>query len=622
MAPLLTVEDLHLAFGHHRAVEGVSFSVARGETLALVGESGSGKSATALAILRLIEREGGAIASGRVTLHGQADAPDLELTTLPERQMQQVRGNRISMVFQEPMTALNPVMRLGDQVAEVLRLHQGLDRRKSREAVIEAFTKVGIPDPHARLDQFPHELSGGLRQRVMIAMALACRPDLLIADEPTTALDVTTQAGILDLIRSLQAETGMAVLFITHDMGVVAEIADRVVVLQNGQKVEEGQVYQIFSAPAAGYTRQLMAATPRLGTGSPVLPASVRRAARSTPSPVLEAKDVSVRFPVSNGVLGLSRSQYHAVNTVSLTLGRGETLGLVGESGCGKSTLARALMRLTPTATGRIAWEGQDVTDLSAAALRPLRARAQMIFQDPFASLNPRLLVRELITEPARLAGQVTSRDLRDLAVALLRKVGLEDGAADRYPHQFSGGQRQRLCIARALSVRPALIVADEAVSALDVSVARQITDLMARLQQEDGISFLFISHDIAIVERVSHRIAVMYAGQIVEQGRTADVLGDPRHSYTQQLLAAVPIADPTRRKRQLGSGLSISKPQLLLKNGLIPARWMLRTLSEHHDVVAETFTAAATTRMAQSRVAPAPETRMARNVGVSELKE
>lgn len=590
MAPLLTVEDLHLAFGQHRAVEGVGFSVARGETLALVGESGSGKSATALAILRLIEREGGAIASGRVTLHGEEGVPDLDLTALPERKMQQVRGNRISMVFQEPMTALNPVMRLGNQVSEVLRLHQGLDRKQSREAVVEAFAKVGIPDPRARFDQFPHELSGGLRQRVMIAMALACRPDLLIADEPTTALDVTTQAGILDLIRSLQAETGMAVLFITHDMGVVAEIADRVVVLQHGRKVEEGQVQQIFSHPAAGYTCQLMTATPRLGAGSPVLPAAVRRAARSTPSSVLEAKDVSVRFQVSSGVLGLSRAQYHAVNNVSLTLARGETLGLVGESGCGKSTLARTLMRLIPPAIGRIAWEGQDVTDLTAAELRPLRARAQMIFQDPFASLNPRLQVRHLITEPARLAGQVAPCDLRDLAVELLRKVGLEEGAADRYPHQFSGGQRQRLCIARALSVRPALIVADEAVSALDVSVARQITDLMARLQQEDGISFLFISHDIAVVERVSHRIAVMYAGQIVEQGRTADVLNNPHHTYTRQLLSAVPIADPTRRKRYLGGSLDISKPKLLLKVGQTPSRWKLRALSDYHEVVEEVF--------------------------------
>lgn len=588
MTPLLTVEDLHLRFGSHSAVDGIGFSVARGETLALVGESGSGKSATALAILRLIEREGGAISAGSITLHNQEGAPDLELTAIPEQQMRQVRGNRISMVFQEPMTALNPVMRLGDQVAEVLRLHQGLDRRQSREAVMDAFTKVGIPDPRTRFDQFPHELSGGLRQRVMIAMALACQPDLLIADEPTTALDVTTQAGILDLIRNLQVETGMAVLFITHDMGVVAEIADRVVVLQHGRKVEEGNVAQIFKCPAAAYTRQLMAATPRLGAGSPVLSAKTRRRARPTIPAVLEARDVSVRFPVSSGPLGLSRAQYHAVNGVSLTLGRGETLGLVGESGCGKSTLARALMRLMPTATGSIAWEGEDVTDMAAAALRPHRARAQMIFQDPFASLNPRLPVRDLITEPARLAGKVAPCDLRDLAVELLRKVGLEEVAAERYPHQFSGGQRQRLCIARALSVRPAMIIADEAVSALDVSVARQITDLMKSLQEEDGISFLFISHDIAVVERVSHRIAVMYAGQIVEQGRTADVLNDPRHNYTRQLLSAVPIADPTRRKRSLRVGLSIPKPQLLLKNGQRPERWPLSALTDHHAVVAE----------------------------------
>ncbi|WP_375571400.1 ABC transporter ATP-binding protein [Seohaeicola saemankumensis] len=588
MSPLLSVEDLHLAFGRHRAVEGVGFTVGRGETVALVGESGSGKSATALAILRLIEREGGAITAGRITLHGQAGADDLELTALAERQLQQVRGNRISMVFQEPMTALNPVMRLGHQVAEVLRLHQGLDRRQSRAAVIDAFAKVGIPDPAARLDQFPHELSGGLRQRVMIAMALACRPDLLIADEPTTALDVTTQAGILDLIRSLQAETGMAVLFITHDMGVVAEIADRVVVLQHGRKVEEGRVGQIFARPGASYTRQLMAATPILGSGAPLLPAKAARQARRATPPVLEARNLSVRFPVSTGRLGMSRSQYHAVNGVSLTLGRGETLGLVGESGCGKSTLARALLRLVPSAEGRILWEGQDVTDMPAASLRPLRAKAQMIFQDPFASLNPRLPVRDLITEPARLAGQIAPRDLRDLAVELLRKVGLEDAAADRYAHQFSGGQRQRLCIARALSVKPALIVADEAVSALDVSVARQITDLMAQLQQEEGISFLFISHDIAVVERVSHRVAVMFAGQIVETGRTDDVLRHPSHRYTRQLLSAVPVADPKRRGRARGAGPLMTKPPLLLAKGQAPERWTLKPLSDHHAAVAD----------------------------------
>jgi peptide/nickel transport system ATP-binding protein/glutathione transport system ATP-binding protein len=310
------------------------------------------------------------------------------------------------------------------------------------------------------------------------------------------------------------------------------------------------------------------------------------------------------------------------VNNVSLTLARGETLGLVGESGCGKSTLARALMRLTPPATGRISWEGQDVTDLSAADLRPLRARAQMIFQDPFASLNPRLPVRDLITEPARLAGQVAPNDLRELAVELLRKVGLEEGAADRYAHQFSGGQRQRLCIARALSVRPALIVADEAVSALDVSVARQITDLMARLQQEDGISFLFISHDIAVVERVSHRIAVMYAGQIVEQGRTAEVLNDPHHSYTRQLLSAVPIADPTRRKRYLGGGLGIAKPQLLLKTGQTPARWTLTALSDHHEVVVETFPIAPVSMTQSCVAAPSAAAKVGAILKTAELSE
>ena len=573
MSPLLTVDNLSLGFGSHDAVKGLSFSVRRGETVALVGESGSGKSATALAILRLIEREGGRISSGRVRLEG---TPPLDLTTLSDRQMQQVRGNRISMIFQEPMTALNPVKRLGDQVAEVLQLHQGLDRARARAMARDAFAKVRIPDPERRLDQFPHELSGGLRQRVMIAMALACRPDLLIADEPTTALDVTTQAEILSLIRNLQAEIGMAVLFITHDMGVVAEIADRVVVLRHGEKAEEGPAGEIFARPRASYTRLLMEASPRLGSGSP---APVKPG-----SPVLELENLQVRFPVKRGLFQPTMN-YHAVNGVTLSIGRGETLGLVGESGCGKSTLARAALKLIAPAAGCIRLEGQNITSLSPSAMRPVRSRVQMVFQDPFASLNPRLPVGELITEPALIAGHVRPNETRNLAIELLEKVGLEASSAHRYPHQFSGGQRQRLCIARALSVNPALIVADEAVSALDVSVARQITDLLMKLQQEEGISFLFISHDIAVVERVSHRIAVMFAGQIVETGQTAQVLGDPQHAYTRQLLAAVPVPDPARRNRPKLAGIPLRNPELLLPAGHHPVQWPLRPVHADHWV-------------------------------------
>jgi len=573
VAPLLSVEDLSLAFGSQLVVKNLSFTIGHGETVALVGESGSGKSVTALAILRLIEREGGRIVHGRILLHGR---PSLDLATLSDHQIREVRGNRIAMVFQEPMTALNPVLPLGDQVAEVFRRHQGLDRRAARVAAQEAFERVRIPEASRRLGQFPHQLSGGLRQRVMIAMALACRPNLLLADEPTTALDVTTQAEILALISGLQAETGMSVLFITHDMGVVAELADRVVVLARGEKQEEGLVGDIFARPAAAYTRTLMAATPKLGSGAP--------APVALAEPVLEVEALSVRFAVRQGLLGQARAAYHAVNGVSLSIRRGETLGLVGESGCGKSTLARAILRLVEPAEGRIRILGREITGLSARVLRPLRRHAQIVFQDPFASLNPRLPVHTLITEPALIHGTVTPGKTRDLAAELLAKVELDTEALDRFPHQFSGGQRQRLSIARALSVRPALIIADEAVSALDVSVARQITDLMARLQAEDGVSFLFISHDIAVVERVSHRLAVMYGGQLVESGPTNLVLAAPAHPYTRRLLSAVPLPDPTRRDRlRPASAMGMTAPRLLLPHGQLPPYQVMTEIAPGH---------------------------------------
>ncbi len=574
-APLLTVEGLTLDFGRHRAVDGLSFTIARGETLALVGESGSGKSATALAIMRLIERDGGTIAGGRILLAGD---PPTDLAALPDPAMRRIRGNRISMIFQEPMTALNPVMPLGRQVEEVLRLHDGLDAAAARAAARAAFERVRIPEAARRLDQFPHELSGGLRQRVMIAMALACRPELLIADEPTTALDVTTQAEILALIRQLQAELGMSVLFITHDMGVVAEIARHMVVLRHGRKEEDGPVAEVFARPRAAYTRMLMAAAPRLGAGAPAAP-------QPLPPPVLEAEGLAVRFPLGRSLIPSQARFHHAVNGVSLTVRRGETLGLVGESGCGKSTVARALLRLIEPDEGSVRLLGTELVGLGSGALRALRRQAQIVFQDPFASLNPRLPVADLVTEPAAIHGTVPPAERRALAVELLGRVGLEPAAADRYPHQFSGGQRQRICIARALSVRPALIVADEPVSALDVSVARQITDLMARLQAEDGLAFLFISHDIAVVERVSHRIAVMYAGQIVETGPTGAVLRNPLHPYTRRLLAAVPVPDPAGHGRRPALPPAPPHPHLLLRRGEAPDRWPLVEAAPGHFV-------------------------------------
>jgi peptide/nickel transport system ATP-binding protein/glutathione transport system ATP-binding protein len=527
MSALLSVRDLAIAFGSHRAVENLSFDVAPGETLAIVGESGSGKSATSLAIMRLIEREGGSITAGSIRFGTDGT---IDLAGADEQTMRRVRGNRIAMVFQEPMTSLNPVMRAGDQVAEVLTRHRRLSRQAALAEAAAAFEKVRIPDPARRLRQFPHELSGGLRQRVMIAMALACRPRLLIADEPTTALDVTTQAEILALIRALQAEMDMAVLFITHDMGVVAEIADRVLVMRRGTAVEAGPVADFFTAPRADYSRTLLAAAPRLGSGAPTAP---------LPSaPVLEVRSLTTTFRSS----GLGRKgRTVAVDDVSLAVHEGETLGLVGESGCGKSTLARSVLRLVEPDAGRIDLAGRDWMGLSRDALRGARRDAQIVFQDPYASLNPRLPVSRTITEPALIHNLVGPREVRDLAVHLVERVGLEADSVDRFPHQFSGGQRQRLAIARALSASPKLVIADEAVSALDVSIARQVTDLMLELQRRDGLSFLFISHDIAVVERVSHRVAVMYGGRIVETGRTADVLGAPKHDYTRRLLAAVP---------------------------------------------------------------------------------
>jgi peptide/nickel transport system ATP-binding protein/glutathione transport system ATP-binding protein len=578
MAELLDIRNLHLSFGSHAAVRDLSFAVGRGETVALVGESGSGKSATALAILRLIEREGGAITGGAIQLDGT------DLVALDESQLRAVRGNRIAMVFQEPMTALNPVISLGEQVMEVLRQHQNLSDREARAAAILAFERVKIPEPARRLAQFPHELSGGLRQRVMIAMALACQPDLLICDEPTTALDVTTQAEILALIKSLQADSGMGVLFITHDMGVVAEIADRVVVLRLGVCEEQGPVDRIFAAPKADYTRLLMAATPKLGSGAP-------KPLRN-PEPILKVEAISVRFPVQRRLLPGGDLDFHAVSNVSLTIGQGETLGLVGESGCGKSTLARAVLRLIEPDGGRITLAGRDFTGLSAKELRRERQHAQIVFQDPYASLNPRLPVIDLITEPALIHGRVTRKDQRALAEALLAKVGLEAAAADRFAHQFSGGQRQRLCIARALSVAPSLIVADEAVSALDVSIARQVTDLMAQLQRDEGLSFLFISHDIAVVERVSHRIAVMFAGQIVETGPTDLVLRNPQHPYTRRLLSAVPVPDPSRRERVRPASLSTPLPNLVFPRGQGPETNLMVEVTPGHFVAKSPFAA------------------------------
>ena len=549
-----------------RAVRDVSFTLGRGETIAIVGESGSGKSVTALSIMRLIEHGGGRIVSGRIVFT-RPNGASLDLARARAATMREIRGAEIAMIFQEPMTSLNPVYTVGEQIAEAIRLHQGHDRATARAEALRMLEQVRIPEAKQVLTRYPHQLSGGMRQRVMIAMALSCKPRLLIADEPTTALDVTIQAQILALVRLLQEEMHMAVMFITHDMGVVAEVADRVVVMYRGEKVEEGSADAVFHAPRHPYTRALLSAVPTLGsmrdsdapapfplmrvdgaTGS--APARAPRPPSRT-APLLSVHGLKTRFNLTSGLLGRTRRRVHAVEQVSFDLYPGETLALVGESGCGKSTTGRSLLRLVAIDAGSIEFGGRDLVALPATQLRSLRREIQMIFQDPFASLDPRLTVGFSVAEPLYIHGVASGSEAEERVATLLKQVGLSPDHAQRYPHEFSGGQRQRIAIARALALQPKIIVADEAVSALDVSIRAQIVNLMLDLQAQFGLSYLFISHDMAVVERVSHRVAVMYLGQIVEIGPRRAVFDDPRHPYTRKLLAAVPVADPARRRRK-----------------------------------------------------------------------
>jgi glutathione transport system ATP-binding protein len=544
MTPLLEVRDLSLTIGH-------------GETVAVVGESGSGKSVTALSVMRLVEHGGGRITAGSIRF----DRPGrgvVDLVAASARTMRQIRGGEIAMIFQEPMTSLNPVFPGGDQIAEAIALHQDKSAAAARAGALRMLEQVRIPEARAVLSRYPHQLSGGMRQRVMIAMALSCRPALLIADEPTTALDVTVQAQILSLIRALQDEMRMAVLFITHDMGVVAEVADRVAVMLRGEKVEEGAAGDVFARPRETYTRSLLASVPRLGAlagedGPRKLAISgagvTADAGRPTAAPILKVRDLTTRFDVKAGLMGRTRRRVHAVERVSFDLGSGETLALVGESGCGKSTTGRSLLRLVEPSGGSIEFEGRDISKVPRTDLRSVRRDNQMIFQDPFASLDPRLTVGYSIAEPLYIHGVARGREAEARVAALLKQVGLEPEHARRYPHEFSGGQRQRIAIARALALRPKVIVADEPVSALDVSIQAQIVNLLLDLQEQFDLSYLFISHDMAVVERMSHRVAVMYLGQIVEIGPRRAVFHDPQHPYTRHLLSAVPIADPARRR-------------------------------------------------------------------------
>ncbi|MGY4352978.1 peptide/nickel transport system ATP-binding protein [Bradyrhizobium sp. GM7.3] len=551
--PALKVSNLNVSFRVNGrwcdAVKNFSLDVGFRETVAIVRESGSGKSVTALSALGVLPPN--SRVSGSIRLRGR------ELLGLTEEELRTMRGNTMAMIFQEPMTSLNPVLKVGLQVAEALRYHRGLAWGAAKDAAIKLLEQVRIPNARQRAEDYPHKLSGGMRQRIMIAMALACRPSLLIADEPTTALDVTVQAQILGLMRQLQAEVGMGLLFITHDMGVVAEIADRVVVMWRGEKVEEGPVAEIFRAPKHPYTRSLLAAVPCLGDmkngEGPRLFArpSTETAASSSMAasqPVLQVNGLTTRFDQRRGLLNRVVGRVHAVEGVSFDLASSETLALVGESGCGKSTTGRSILRLVEPIAGSVKFDGEDVLQLDAANLRRVRQKIQMVFQDPFSSLDPRQMVGDAIAEPLRVHGIARGSEADDRVVALLRRVGLSPEARLRYPHEFSGGQRQRLCIARALALEPRVIIADEAVSALDVMIKAQVIDLMLELQGELGLSYLFISHDMAIVERVSHRVAVMYLGEIVEIGPRSAVFGDPSHPYTRKLLSAVPAPDPARR--------------------------------------------------------------------------
>ncbi|WP_299885533.1 ABC transporter ATP-binding protein [uncultured Ruegeria sp.] len=562
--PIAQIKKLRVEFqtkdGPVVGVEDVSFEVNPGETVCIVGESGSGKSVSSLSLMRLVEFGGGEIAGGEL-LFDRRDGEEMDLSRADQDLMKQIRGNEIGMIFQEPMTALNPVFTVGRQLTEGLRIHKDMTKPEAEARALELLRQVRIPEPERRLKQYPHELSGGMRQRVVIAMAMACEPRLLIADEPTTALDVTIQAEILALMDRLKRETGTAVMFITHDMAVVAQMADRVVVMFRGNKVEEGSVKEIFENPQHDYTKALLAAVPKLGEmqgkaapepmkllgveGQNIAPIP------GTEEVLLTVKNLTTRFPVKGGLLRRTISNVHAVEDVSFKLNKGQTLSLVGESGCGKSTAGRSILRLVEPLSGEVDLDGLDIIKLDQSGLRKARLDMQMIFQDPFASLNPQMQLLDQVAEPMRNYGVATGSELQDRVAQLFDKVQLPRSFMRRFPHEMSGGQRQRIAIARALALNPKLIIADEAVSALDVSVQAQVLNLMMELQSELGLSYLFISHDMAVVERVSHHVGVMYLGRIVELGPRARVFENPQHAYTQALMKAVPIADPNKRKSE-----------------------------------------------------------------------
>jgi glutathione transport system ATP-binding protein len=605
---ILAIQGLSLSFptygGFTPVLHDVSFSVRRGETLAIVGESGSGKTVTMRRVMRLLPN---VRTDAGVIMLRRKNGSVLDITHLSNSEAREIRGADLSMVFQEPMTSLNPLFTIGNQLEEAILSHQDIPRSEASRRALELLEVARIPDAKKRSSEYPHQMSGGMRQRVMIAMALACRPQVLIADEPTTALDVTIQAQILALVSSLQKQFEMAVVFITHDMGVVAELADRVVVMYQGRVVETNDVYTLFANPSHPYTRALLKAVPRLGSMRgrrnpatlPVLDmeSELRRGegeaapvekeintADYRSKPVLEVRNLTTRFVSRKTFFGRPTHLVYAVENVSFRLYPGETLGIVGESGCGKTTAGYSALRLVP-ATGEVLFDGNEITEIQEDKMQKLRQHIQFVFQDPFASLNPRRTIGASIAEPLVIHHATGRKQLEKKVGKLLERVGIPAGHASRYPHEFSGGQRQRIAIARALATEPRVIIADEAVSSLDVSIRAAVLNLMMELQRDMKLSYIFISHDMAVVERVSHRVAVMYLGQIVEMGSRSDIFEDPRHPYTRKLLAAIPVADPGRRTRF--SLLAGEIPSPVRKVGNPPPRMRYEEVAPGHLVAA-----------------------------------